>query len=101
MQQKIDERLQKVAEERALDAFPPKYAKQERNTKKMQSENVDIHQPLRTIYIKGYHQAEKDILSEYGWLVSKVKILKLKYCHNREAVKAIEEAYDILNEFKQ
>jgi hypothetical protein len=50
-------------------------------------------------FLYGYHQAKKDVLSEYGWLVSKVKILKLKYCHNREAVKAIEEACNILNEF--
>lgn len=55
----------------------------------------------RVAYAKGYHQAEKDMLYEYGWLVPKVKMLKLKYCHNREAVKAIEEACDILNEFKQ
>jgi len=55
----------------------------------------------RVAYTKGYHQAEKDMLYEYGWLVPKVKMLKLKYCHNREAVKAIEEACDILNEFKQ
>ena len=53
----------------------------------------------RVAYTKGYHQAEKDILSEYGWIVSKVKTLKLKYCHNRETVKAIEEVCDILNEF--
>ncbi len=50
-------------------------------------------------YLEGYNQAKKDILSEYGWLVSKVKCLKLKYCHNRETVKAIEEACDMLNEF--
>ncbi len=31
----------------------------------------------------------------------KIKKIKLKYCHNREAVKAIEEACDILNEFGQ
>ncbi len=55
----------------------------------------------RVAYTKGYRQAEKDMLYEYGWLVPKVKMLKLKYCHNREAVKAIEEACDILNEFKQ
>jgi len=52
-------------------------------------------------FIEGYQQAEKDMLSEYGWLVPKVKVLKLKYCHNRETVKAMEEACDILNEFGQ
>jgi len=51
-------------------------------------------------FIEGYQQAEKDMLSEYGWLVLKVKNIKLKYCHNREVVKAIEEACGLLSEFK-
>ena len=62
--------------------------------------NIDTQNKFYA-YIEGYRQAEKDMLSEYGWLVPKVKVLKLKYCHNREAVKAIEEACDILNEFRQ
>lgn len=49
------------AEQRAFEAYPPKYAKQERHLKMVQSEKVDTHQPMRTIYIKGYQQAEKDL----------------------------------------
>lgn len=61
----------------------------------LKPDNIET-QNMHRAYLEGYHQAEKDILSEYGWLVSKVKILKLKYCHNREAVEAVEEACDIL-----
>ena len=53
------------AEQRALEAYPPKYVEQERHSKRMQSEKVDTHQPMRAIYIKGYHQAEKDL--ELTW----------------------------------
>lgn len=53
------------ATERALEAYPPKYVEQERHSKRVQSEKVDTHQPIRTIYIKGYNQAEKDF--ELTW----------------------------------
>ena len=53
------------AEQRAFEAYPPKYAKQERHSKRIQSKKVDTHQPMRTIYIQGYHQAEKDL--ELTW----------------------------------
>ena len=49
------------AEQRALEAYPPKYVKQERHLKRMQSERIDTHRPIRAIYIKGYQQAEKDL----------------------------------------
>ena len=49
------------AEQRALEAYPPKYVEQERHSKRVQSEKVDTHQPMRAIYIKGYSQAEKDL----------------------------------------
>ena len=66
----------------------------------LEPDNIETQNIYRA-YLEGYRQAEKDMLSEYVWLVSKVKILKLKYCHNRETVKAIEEACDILNELRQ
>lgn len=53
------------AEERALEAYPPKFTKQKRYSKRVQSEKIDVHQSVRTIYIKGYHQAEKDL--ELTW----------------------------------
>ena len=66
----------------------------------LELDNIETQNIYRA-YLEGYRQAEKDMLSEYGWLVSKIKILKLKYCHNRETVKAIEEACDILDELRQ
>ena len=98
------------AEERALEKYPLmadndkeglealKYIGMECECASVFNEAQEAKQAY---FIEGYKQAEKDMLSEYGWLVPKVKVLKLKYCHNREAVKAIEEACDILNEFGQ
>lgn len=52
------------AEERALKVYPPKYKEPKRGAKRIQSEKVDTHQPLRTIFIRAYEQAEKDL----GWI---------------------------------
>ena len=49
------------AEQRAFEAYPQKVTKQKRYSKRVQSEKIDVCQPVRTIYIKGYHQAEKDL----------------------------------------
>ena len=47
----------------ALKAYPPTFSKGGRYPKRVQSERVDTHQPIRTIYIKAYEQAEKDTIS--------------------------------------
>lgn len=57
------------AEQRAFEAYPPKYAKQERHPKRVQSEKVDTHQPMRAIYIKGYQQAEKDVAEAFAKII--------------------------------
>lgn len=49
------------AEDRALKAYPPKFTEQKRYSKRVRSEKTDVHQPVRAIYTKGYHQAEKDL----------------------------------------
>ena len=51
------------AEERALEAYPPTFTSGKRYAKRVQSEKVDTHAPIRSIFIKGYEQAEKDILA--------------------------------------
>ena len=56
----VSENLEK-AEERAMEAYPPKFTSQKRYSKRIQSEKTDVHQSARTIYIKGYRQAEKDL----------------------------------------
>lgn len=50
------------AQERALEIYPPKYKEPKRGAKRIQSEKVDTHQPLRTIFIRAYEQAEKDLI---------------------------------------
>lgn len=88
------------AEQRALEAYPPKYVEQERHSKRVQSEMVDTHQPMRAIYIKGYHQAEKD-LDIVSW-IKKVSGVKDMSRAKEEALKAypprsIAANYDTIN----
>ena len=55
--------MSKRAEKAALEAFPPHQALWNRYAKRNQSEKVDVHTPMRAIFIKGYHQAEKDVIA--------------------------------------
>lgn len=55
--------MSKRAEEVALKAYPPTYTTVKRHAKKVQSELVDTHKPVRTVFQQGYEQAEKDILA--------------------------------------
>ena len=82
---RTDEKLLKAAEERALKAYPPKYVEQKRRAKKVQSKKVDMHQPMRTNYIEGYHQAEKDL--DISW-VKEVSGVKEMSRAKEEALKA-------------
>ena len=52
------------AEERALEAYPPTFTSGKRYAKRVQSEKVDTHAPIRSIFIKGYKQAEKDMMEQ-------------------------------------
>ena len=60
------------AEERALEAYPPTFTSGKRYAKRVQSEKVDTHAPIRSIFIKGYKQAEKDIISIIGIRISEI-----------------------------
>ena len=53
--------MSKMAEERALKAYPPTYTTVKRYAKRAQSELVDTHKPVRAIFQHGYEQAEKDL----------------------------------------
>lgn len=50
--------MSKRAEQRALEAVPPRYRKSKDGTTK-----IDSALPVRKFYIRAYEQAEKDILS--------------------------------------
>lgn len=47
------------AEQAALKAYPPTYTTVKRHAKRVQSELVDTHKPVRAIFQQGYEQAEK------------------------------------------
>ena len=51
------------AEEAGLKVYPPQFSSGKRFAKRVQGEIVDTHRPIRTIFIKGYEQAQQDILS--------------------------------------
>ena len=45
----------------ALKAYPPTYTTVKRHAKRVQSELVDTHKPVRAIFQQGYGKAIKDI----------------------------------------
>lgn len=51
------------AEAASLKAYPSTYTTVKRHAKRVQSELVDTHKPVRAIFQQGYEQAEKDL----GW----------------------------------
>ena len=53
------------AEEAGLKVYPPQFSSGERFAKRVQGEMVDTHRPIRTIFMRGYEQAEKDL--ELTW----------------------------------
>ena len=53
--------MSKRAEQAALTAYPPTYTTLKRLAKRVQSELVDTHRPVRAIFQQGYEQAEKDL----------------------------------------
>ena len=61
--------MSKRSEDAALKAYPPKFVTQKRHPKRMQSEKVDVHAPVREIFRRAYQQAEKDTIERaVEWL---------------------------------
>lgn len=56
--------MSKRAEEAALKAYPPTYTTVKRHAKRVQSELVDTHKPVRAIFQQGHGQAEKDLIEK-------------------------------------
>ena len=54
--------MSKRAEQAALKAYPPTYATVKRHAKRVQSELVDTHNPVRDIFQNGYERAEKEFI---------------------------------------
>ena len=53
------------AEEAALRAYPPTFSSGKKDAKRIQAESVDTHQPMRTLFIRAYEQAEKDLAQDF------------------------------------
>ena len=58
------------AEQAAMRAYPPQFSSGKRYAKRVQSEMVDTHAPIRKIFLKGYEQAEQDL----GWISVKDRL---------------------------
>lgn len=54
--------MSKRAKDAALKAYPPTYATVKRHAKRIQSELVDTHKPVRAIFQHGYEMAEKEFI---------------------------------------
>jgi hypothetical protein len=75
------------AEDEALKAYPQRIEGDSRGS-------YDLNSNKRIIYQQGYLQAETDLL----WKLCEVRLLRLKYWHNEEALKAIEDVLEIFKD---
>lgn len=87
--------MSKRAEEAALKAYPPTYSEGNRYPKRVQSPLVDTHQPLRTIFLRAYEQAEKYIISliesRIGEILGDAQPAPVLRAELRELINKIEE----------
>jgi hypothetical protein len=75
------------AEDKALEAYPQRIECDSKGP-------YDFNLSKRIIYQQGYQRAETDLL----WKLCEVRILRLKYFHNEEALKAIEDVLEIFKD---
>jgi hypothetical protein len=75
------------AEDEALKAYPQRIEGDSRGS-------YDLNLSKRIIYQQGYLQTETDLL----WKLCEVRLLRLKYWHNEEALKAIEDVLEIFKD---
>ncbi len=88
------------AEEAALKAYPPKFTSGKRYAKRVQSEKVDTHAPIRKIYLKGYEQAEKDFaLTWKDIMVICEHYVDVNYEYDYHSIQ--EKYEEILRRFKE
>lgn len=92
------------AEEAAMKVYPPKFTSGKRYAKRVQSEKVDTHAPIRKIYLKGYEQAEKDLALTWEDIKTIVQILAESDWYDFEISNKLwsQEFYEeVLTRFKQ
>lgn len=72
------------SEKAALKVYPPTHPEGKRHAKRVQSESVDTHQPIRTIFQKGYELAEKDLALTWEDIRAIDELLTLVYDPDNE-----------------
>ena len=94
--------MSKRAEQRALEAYPPTHPEGKRHAKRVQSESVDTRQSVRTVFQKGYEQAEKDLALTWEdayKIVSLAEEVKNDFCDNPNMFSTLKPI--TVNEFKK
>lgn len=82
------------AEEAGLKVYPPQFSSGERFAKRVQGEMVDTHRPIRTIFMRGYEQAQQDIIaiiqSRIGEILGDAQPAPILRMELQELIKKIE-----------
>lgn len=94
------------AEEAALRAYPPTFSSGKKDAKRIQAERVDTHQPIRTIFIRAYEQAEKDLALTWEDVAILITIYEQgvdngDYRRHNDAEWMKEYSQDILRKFNE
>lgn len=90
------------AEERALEAYPPKMRYVGIDSVKY-DRKIDVNKPMRDRYVKAYHQAEKDL--ELTWEdISAIRHtmarLRRQFSNDNQVVNNEEFCKEVLNCFR-
>ena len=94
--------MSKRAEQAALETYPPTHSEGKRHAKRVQSESVDTHQSVRTIFQKAYEQAEKDLALTWEDIEKITDIHRDVLYNNPKRIMGAKENYeDTLKEFNE
>ena len=98
--------MSKRAKQAALKAYPPTYTTVKRHAKRVQSELVDTHKPVRAIFQQGYEMAEKDLALTWEDVAKIITIYEAgidngDYRRYNEAKWMKEYSQDILRKFNE
>lgn len=98
--------MSKRSDAAALKAYQPTYTTVKRHAKRVQSELVDTHKPVRAIFQQGYEQAEKDLALTWEDVAKIITIYEAgidngDYRRYNEAKWMKEYSQDILRKFNE
>ena len=94
--------MSKRAKQKALEAYPPTFTSGKRYAKRVQSEKVDTHAPIRSIFINGYEQAEKDLALTWEDIQTIDNIVVDMACNTDWPLRGQEVFYtEVLNRFNK